>query len=451
MENTEAPVLPHAEHLSEPDWFKKTKAALSSVNVRPEYGVIVKAVGTVIYARLGDVSIGEICLLDDPSSGVKLEAKVVGFADGLKLLMPLGDLAGLSPSTKVVPISKRPEILVGDSLLGRVVGSDGRPVDGLGDVTASTRWASERNPPDAMRRPLIDTVLQTGIRAIDGLLTCGEGQRFGIFSEPGVGKSTLLAEIVRSADVDVSVVGLVGERGREAREFIEQGLGAEGLSKSTVVLSTSDRPALERLEAVNTATAIAEYHRDKGRRVLLLIDSITRYARATREVGLAAGEVPTRRGFPSSTFAHLPKVLERAGCSDRGSITAFYTVLVEGDGTADPVAEETRGILDGHIVLSSDLASAEHYPAIDVLQSKSRVMTRVASVDHQRAAGRMRKLLAEYKNAELLIRMGEYEQGADPDVDEAIEKMSMIKGFLCQAPGDKAHFSETVQLLTKLV
>ena len=289
-----------------------------------------------------------------------------------------------------------------------------------------------------------------GIRVIDGLLTCGEGQRIGIYGAPGTGKSSLLASIVKGAEADVAVVALIGERGREVREFVERHLGEEGRKKSVLVVATSDRSAMERVKAAYVATAIAEYFRDQNLRVLLLIDSITRFARAQREIGLAAGEPPTRRGFPPSVFAELPRLMERAGAGSTGSITAFYSILMEGDGTADPISEESRGILDGHITLSPKLGSAGHYPAIDVLESRSRVMETVASQAHNQAATHLRALMARHQEIELLLRVGEYQPGSDPIADEAVRKIEAIRAFLRQGENERTGFAESVQRLQGL-
>jgi type III secretion protein N (ATPase) len=289
-----------------------------------------------------------------------------------------------------------------------------------------------------------------GLRAIDGVLTCGEGQRMGIYGEPGGGKSSLLAQIVRGVDADVAVIALIGERGREVREFVEVQLGEDGMRRAVLVVSTSDRSAMERVKAAYVATAIAEHFRDSGKRVLLVMDSITRFARALREIGLAAGEPPTRRGFPPSVFAQLPSLMERAGPGITGSITAFYTVLVEGDGSGDPIAEETRGILDGHVILSRQLASAGHYPAIDVLASRSRVMNAVTDAAHQRAASRLRELLSRYAEIEFLLQVGEYKSGADPVADEAVAKINEIRSFLRQSGTERIGIQETLAWLTRL-
>ena len=307
------------------------------------------------------------------------------------------------------------------------------------------------NPPDPLKRRIISKPLPLGLRVIDGLLTCGEGQRMGIFAAAGVGKSTLLACLVKGAQVDVTVLALIGERGREVREFIEKDLGEEGMKKSVVVVSTSDRTSMERLKAAYVATAIAEYFRDQGKKVLLLMDSVTRFARAQREIGLAAGEPPTRRGFPPSVFSTLPVLMERAGMSDKGSITALYTVLVEGDDMTEPIADETRSILDGHIILSRKLAAANHYPAIDVLQSVSRVMNAIVDPEHKKAASKLRKLLAKYKEIELLVQLGEYRKGSDPEADEALARIDKINEFLRQGLDERTPFEETVEWLKRLV
>ena len=414
-------------------------------------GTISKAVGTMLHARLGDVSIGEICELYDARSSRSLEAEVLGFSDGNAILAPIGDLSGLSPYTQVRPLGRRMEIAVGDGILGRVVDGLGQPADGEAPWRSSAQRPVDGTPPEPMQRQLIHKPLPTGVRSIDACVTCGEGQRIGVYGEPGGGKSTLIAQIVQGAKADVAVIGLIGERGREAREFIEHTLDEESRRKTCIVLATSDRPALERVKAATVATAIAEHFRDEGRRVLLVMDSVTRFARALREIGLAAGEPPTRRGYPASTFAILPQLLERTGPGAKGTITAFYTVLVEGDGTNDPIAEETRGILDGHIVLSAKLAQKNHYPAVDVLRSRSRVMDAVVDGAHVDAAGRIRSLLARYDETEFLVRMGEYRPGADAETDEAVAKEPHINAFLRQGRAEPAPFAQTTSQLHALV
>lgn len=415
-------------------------------------GRVTEAFGTVLRATVGSVPIGEICVVSDPATGRSIEAEVVGFAHGSSFLAPLGPFVGLSPRAEVLPTGRRRTVAAGYSLMGRVVDGLGQPMDGrpldAGDLV-SIPLATQ--PPDPLARQPIEKPFPVGIRAIDALLTCGEGQRVGIFGEPGAGKSTLLGALINGSEADVCVVGLVGERGREVGEFLDRVLGPDGRKRSVVVVSTSDRSAMDREAAAQTATAIAEYFRDEGLRVLLVIDSITRYARALRDIGLAAGEVPTRRGFPPSVFARLPVLLERGGMGRKGSITAFHTVLVEGDGTGDPIAEEVRSILDGHIVLSAELAARNHYPAIDVLQSKSRVASAVAGADHLAAAGEFRSLLAAWREVEFLVQVGEYKPGSDPIADRAIAARPAMEALLRQAGSEATPFDETLRRLNEAV
>jgi type III secretion protein N (ATPase) len=344
-------------------------------------------------------------------------------------------------------------IPVGHQLLGRVLNGLGKPLDEdtKGPLVIDSYYPAYADPPNAMKRKPIDKPISLGIRSLDGILTCGEGQRMGIFAAAGGGKSTLLAQIIRNTEAEVSILALIGERGREVREFIEKDLGEEGLKRAVLVVSTSDRSSMERLKAAYAATAIAEYFRDCGKKVLLLMDSVTRFGRAQREIGLAAGEPPTRRGFPPSVFATLPKLMERAGQSEKGSITALYTVLVEGDDMTEPIADETRSILDGHIILSRKLASANHYPAIDVLASISRVMSAIVTKEHRKAAGKLRNLLSKYQEIELLVRIGEYKKGNDAETDEALEKIGAINNFLRQGLEEKCSFDETVKKLINVV
>jgi len=428
------------------------RQALTETQIIETKGRVVEIVGTIVKALVPEVHIGEICLLRDPGSGHGVQAEVVGFSKQMALLTPLGDIYGLSPHTEVVVTGKSLMVPVGPSLLGRVLDGSGRPLDEAtrGPLVPEDFYPVYADPPNPLTRQIISEPLPLGIRALDGLITCGIGQRMGIFAAAGGGKSTLLAMLAKGAEVDVTVLALIGERGREVREFMEKDLGEDGLARSVVVVSTSDRPSMERLKAAYVATAIAEYFRDQGKRVLLLMDSVTRFARAQREIGLAAGEPPTRRGFPPSVFATLPKLMERAGYSDKGSITALYTVLVEGDDMTEPIADETRSILDGHIILSRALAAANHYPAIDVLASTSRVMGAVVSKEHKAAASRLRELLAKYQEVELLVRIGEYQKGADPLADEAIAKIEAIRGFLRQGTHERARFDETVKALMEL-
>ncbi|HQB31115.1 MAG TPA: type III secretion system ATPase SctN [Syntrophales bacterium] len=416
-------------------------------------GRVVQVVGTIIRAVVPAVKIGEICILKDPMEDWALQAEVVGFSRQAALLTPLGDIHGISAATEVVPTGRSHVVPVGQALLGRVLDGLGNPLDAgtRGPIDTDDVYPVYADPPDPLSRRMITASMPLGLRVFDGLLTCGEGQRMGIFAAAGVGKSTLLAMIAKGSEADVRVLALIGERGREVREFIEKDLGEEGMKRSVVVVSTSDRPAMERLKAAYVATAVAEYFRDRGKRVVLMMDSVTRFARALREIGLAAGEPPTRRGFPPSVFSTLPRLMERAGQSDRGSITALYTVLVEADDMTEPVADETRSILDGHVVLSRKLASANHYPAVDVLASVSRVMNAVVGPEHRKAAARLRELLARYREVELLVKIGEYRKGSDPDADEALERMDRINAFLRQGTDERVSFEDTARRLTEAV
>lgn len=430
--------------------FSKIEQAVTETEMVKVHGKVVQVLGTILKASVPGAKVGEVCRLVNRDDGKELLAEIVGFNQQYALLTPMGDMDGLSNETIVYPTGKRHEVMVSDDLLGRVVDGLGRPFDGR-PIEGAVGRPVYADPPDPLSRKLINRPLPLGIRALDGPLTCGEGQRMGIFAAAGGGKSTLLGMLAKNAEVDVIVLALIGERGREVREFIEHELGEEGLKRSVLVVATSDRPSLERLKSAYLATAIAEYFRDQGKRVLLMMDSVTRFARAQREIGLAAGEPPTRRGFPPSVFATLPKLLERAGQSDKGSITALYTVLVEGDDMAEPVADETRSILDGHIILSRKLAAANHYPAIDVLRSASRVMNNVVTEEHRQAAGRLRELLSKYEEIELLIKIGEYKQGSDPVADEAVAKIKQLNGFLKQGLKEKSNFDESLAQLGALV
>jgi type III secretion protein N (ATPase) len=398
------------------------------------------------------VRVGEICLLRNPGEEFELHAEVVGFVRDAALLTPIGDMHGVSSSTEVIPTGRPHLVPVGPSLFGRVVDGMGKPLDTArkGRLVPEAYYPVYQETPDPLTRRIISEPLPLGVRVLDGLLTCGEGQRMGIFAAAGGGKSTLLSMLVRGAEVDVCVLALIGERGREVREFIERDLGEEGLKRSIVVCATSDKSSMERAKAAYVATAIAEYFRDQGKRVLLLMDSVTRFGRALREIGLAAGEPPTRRGFPPSVFANLPKLMERVGMSDKGSITALYTVLVEGDDMTEPIADETRSILDGHIILSRRLGAANHYPAVDVLASASRVMNAVITQPHLKAAGRIRELMAKYAEVELLIKIGEYKPGSDKVTDEAVKKIDRINQFLRQPTHELVPMAETLKRLEEL-
>nr|WP_312032788.1 type III secretion system ATPase SctN [Sinorhizobium psoraleae] len=430
-------------------FFELAKSAVAQTPTMQVRGRVLQIVGTIIRATAPGARIGDLCTLRNPENDFELSAEVIGVQCDVAILTPLGEMLGLSTLTEVIPTGKPLMAPTGWGLLGRVLNGFGQPLDEStnGPLLPGTHVPISRDAPNPLTRRTIDNVLPVGIRAIDGLLTCGEGQRMGIFAAAGGGKSTLISMLVRGAAVDVSVIALIGERGREVQEFIEHNLGTEARSKVVLVVATSDRPAMERVKAAYVATAIAEWYRDQGKRVLLLMDSVTRFARALREIGLAAGEPPTRRGFPPSVFASLPRLVERAGNNHLGSITAFYAVLVEGDDMTEPVADETRSILDGHIVLSRALAISNFYPAIDILASVSRVMSAIVSSDHEWLAGRLRELMAKYHEVELLIRVGEYKEGADPLADAAIAKIDQIRAFLRQPTKEQIGFDAMLDAL----
>jgi type III secretion protein N (ATPase) len=415
-------------------------------------GRVKEVIGLVVKAAVPDVWIGELCLVYNSRSTLPVKAEVVGFQGGDVLLMPLGDLQNVGPQSDVVPTGKCLSVKVGTGLLGRVLNGLGEPMDvrSRGPLQSEQEYPVYSHPPDPLSRQRVTRPLSIGVRAIDSLLTCGEGQRIGLFAAAGVGKSTLLGMVARNTEADVNVIALIGERGREVRDFIEQDLGEEGLKRSVVVCATSNEPSLVRLKGAYVATAIAESFRDQGKRVMLMMDSVTRFARAQREVGLACGEPPTRGGYTPSVFAELPKLLERSGNSDKGSITAFYTVLVAGDDMNEPVADEVRSILDGHIILSRELATQGHYPAIDPLNSVSRVMSTVASQAHCRVAEQVRDVLATYEKQKDLILLGAYQRGTDRKVDFALDKIDAVQTFLKQATDERAEFQETLARVHKL-
>lgn len=430
---------------------KAMEGALEETRPLDIKGRVVQVVGTIIKAVVPGVKIGELCVLRNPwEEDWELLAEVVGFAKEAALLTPLGELVGISSATEVIPTGRTHRIAVSPALLGRVLDGIGNPMDELGPIVADEHYPVYGPPPSPMKRKPIDKPIVLGIRAIDAMLTVGEGQRMGVFAAAGGGKSTLLASIICNTEAEIIVLALIGERGREVREFIEKDLGEEGLKKSVLVIATSDRSSMERLKSAYVATTVAEYFRDQGKRVLLMMDSVTRFARAQREIGLAAGEPPTRRGFPPSVFATLPRLMERAGQSEKGSITALYTILVEGDDMTEPVADETRSILDGHIILSRKLAAENHYPAIDVLASVSRVMNAIVDPDHNRAAGKLRELLAKYQEVEMLIKLGEYKPGGDAVTDEAVSEIDEINDFLKQGLQENPSFEDTLNRLQQI-
>lgn len=426
--------------------------AVRDAPLRPVVGRVRKVSGTIVEAMLIGARLGEICALRESASSPDTFrlAEVVGFRDGIALLSVLGETQGISQSTVVVRTGEPLRVPVGNSLRGRVLDGLGRPLDEAqcGPLHVDAWRSVDALPENALSRAPISKALAMGIPAFDGCATVGEGQRVGLFGEAGVGKSTLMSAIAKASSADVAVIALVGERGREVSEFIEDALGPDGLARSVVIAATSDRPAMERLKAPFVATTIAEAFRDQGLKVVLLMDSLTRLARAQREIGLAAGEPPARRAFPPSVFALMPKLIERAGLNaGGGSITAFYTVLVEDDGVGDPIAEEARSLLDGHIILSRKLAEAGKFPAIDILASRSRVMTRIVNRDHLAASEKLRALLSRYNEIELLLRMGEYAPGADSFADEAIAKKSRIETFLHHSLSQQVPWQDMVDKL----
>lgn len=424
-------------------------ARLDAINPLRVSGRVTEVTGLIVRATVPGIRVGEMVFID--AADRRIEAEVVGFRGEEVVLMPLGDLGGIGPDALVSPTGRSLTVAVGQGLLGRVIGGLGEPIDGQGPIAGPTEpWAVDRPAPDPLRRRRIQRPLSLGVRAIDGLLTVGEGQRLGLFAGSGVGKSSLMGQIARTSDADVNVICLVGERGREVVDFLETSLGPRGRQRSVVVCATSDAPSLVRLKSTFVATAIAEWFRAQGRRVLFMMDSVTRFARAQREVGLAAGEPPARHGYPPSVFALLPRLLERTGNDERGSITALYTVLVSGGDMDEPIADEVRGILDGHIVLSRELANRNHWPAIDVLASLSRLMSTIADPAHRLAAGRVRELLATYERQRDLIAIGAYQRGSDPRTDEAIARMDAITQFLRQGMEEPAPFDDSMRKLRAL-
>jgi flagellum-specific ATP synthase len=437
-----------------PDMERYRRKCLYTDPVR-QNGKVAQVIGLVIESIGPPAMIGEICHIYseranyiDPARP-PIRAEVVGFRDKRVLLMPLGVMEGIKPGSEVIATRRTHQVAVGDALLGRMLDGLGHPIDGGAELDTGHSYPVNNPPPNAVTRSRIVEALQTGVRALDGCLTLGKGQRIGIFAGSGVGKSTLLGMIARNSSADVNVIALVGERGREVRDFIEESLGEEGLRRSVVVVATSDQPALVRIKAPLVATAIAEYFRDRGANVMLMMDSVTRLAMAQREVGLAIGEPPATRGYTPSVFAMLPRLLERAGTSDtgRGSITGLYTVLVEGDDMNEPVADTVRGILDGHVVLSRSLAHKGHYPAIDLLQSVSRVMPQITPPEHRASADSLREMLATYRSAEDLINIGAYADGSNPAIDRAKAKIDAINAFLRQKSDAPSGYGETLRRL----
>jgi len=413
-------------------------------------GRVTRVVGLVVEATGIDAGLGTLCRITNHARDRAVLAEVVGFNERHMLLMPLGELDGLHAGAAVEPLGRTFGVDVGPALLGRVLNGLGQPIDGKGALDVAERVSLAAEPPNPLHRETIDRPLETGVRAIDGFLTIGRGQRVGIFAGSGVGKSTMLGMIARRAQADVNVIALLGERGREVREFLEHSLGAEGLKRSVVIVATGDQAALVRARGALVATAIAEYFRDQGKQVLLMVDSVTRVAMAWREIGLATGEPPTTKGYPPSVFANLPRLLERAGNGARGGITGIYTVLVDGDDFNEPVADATRSILDGHIVLTRRLAAQNHFPAIDVLESKSRVRDLIVNDVQKEAAGTLLRLEAAYREKEDLVMVGAYQRGSDPHVDAALVHRGGLLEFLRQRPDESSAYGDTYRALAQL-
>lgn len=423
---------------------------LKSKNLYKKLGKVVNVVGLTIESAGPDATLGDVCCIyTEGDRGEFILAEVVGFRENKTLLMPYEDTSGIGLGCLVENQGTSMKIQVGPFLLGQVLDGLGRPMDGK-HFTGGMSYSVEAPPPDPMAREIIDEVLPLGVKAVDGLITLGKGQRIGIFAGSGVGKSTLMGMFARNTQADINVIALIGERGREVREFIERDLGEEGMKRSVVVVATSDKPALERNKAAKTATAIAEYFRDRGKDVLLMMDSLTRFSMAQREIGLASGEPPVTRGYPPSVYAEMPKLLERAGRSEKGSITGLYTVLVDGDDFNEPITDTARSILDGHIMLNRKLAHKNHYPAIDVLQSISRCMSSIVGYGQKRNVAKIKTILAVYADAEDLINIGAYKKGSNSSIDDAIAKIDKVNEFLRQSTDENFTFEETVRLMEEL-
>jgi type III secretion protein N (ATPase) len=441
MRNSAAPVIDLKKYL-------EAIARTETIQVR---GRVTEVTGLIIKATVPGVRIGEMCFIE--GGGERIVCEVVGFRDEAVMLMPLGEARGVGPECEVVPSGRPFSIKCGYGLLGRVVNGLGQPIDGgpsLDKIPGLMDWSVERSAPDPLKRMRVTEPIAMGVRALDGLLTVGQGQRIGLFAGSGVGKSTLMGQIARFSEAEVVVTCLIGERGREVRDFIEVSLGEEGLKKTVVVVATSNEPSLVRLKSAFVATSIAEWVRDQGKKVLFMMDSSTRFARAQREIGLAIGEPPARQGYPPSVFAQIPRLMERTGNNESGSITALYTILVQAGDMDEPIADEVRGILDGHIILNRALGARNHWPAVDILPSLSRVMTGIVSDEHKRAAAKLREVMATYEKQRDLILLGAYQYGTDPKTDYAIDKIEEVEAFLRQSTHDYDSFHDTVEKLVAM-
>ena len=423
--------------------------AIQKLDLIDVVGKVVQVVGLVIEAELQGVSINEICKILVKKDHY-VSAEVVGFRETRVLLMPLGPIGGIKPGSRIYATGEPIQVKVGPKLKGRILNGLGEPMDDKGELEFETKYPIDQDPPDPVKRPRITEILKTGVKCIDSTLTLGKGQRVGIFAGSGVGKSTLMGMLARNCEADINVISLVGERGREVKDFIEESLGEEGLKKSVVICATSDQPPVIRIKGAFVGTSIAEYFRDQGKNVLLMMDSVTRFSMGQREVGLATGEPPTTKGYTPSVFAQLPRLMERAGTSEKGSITAIYTVLVEGDDMDEPIADAARSILDGHITLSRALAAKNHYPCIDVGHSVSRLFTSITEKKHQESAAKLREVLAQYAEAEDLINIGAYVKGSNSNIDHAIAKIENVNNLLKQGMFENESFDTTVQTLTNL-
>jgi len=431
--------------------LSKYSNSLAKFDTLERAGRVTKIVGLAVEATGPSSKIGDVCEMFTLDNERSMRAEIVGFREGQTLLMPFGSLEGIGLGSYVVYTGKALRVPVGNELIGRILDALGNPFDDMPEPKIEAWYPADSAPPNPLTRERIKEVLPLGVKAIDSMLTVGRGQRLGIFAGSGVGKSSLLGMMARYARADVNVIVLVGERGREVRDFIEKDLGEEGLKKSVLVIATSDQPALLRLKCAMTGTAVAEFFRDQGLKVLLLMDSLTRFAMAQREIGMAAGEPPVSRGFPPSVFAILPKLLERSGMSEKGSITGLYTVLVEGDDMNEPISDTVRGILDGHIVLSRAIANSNHYPPIDILGSVSRVMPDIVTKEHLTEFGTIKNMIAVYREAEDLINIGAYKEGANPEIDRSVKLHNPIQGFLKQDMSESCTFDETLSLMKSIV